>query len=245
VLLDILLGVAIGLITGLLSWWIIARFVRPLLVIVPDISKLPDETGAARWRYRIKVLNKRRRLIPHTAAVDLHVTATVRILGLRESAPKTWYTISVPVGRTGDLAYVRWNSALRLRLHNISEDQMMLLPQSLQGEIKDASIELESLLALGSKAQLRVVATAAHSYTLGRSIAVRRFRTDSIHNGPFEAAGERVVEDGPEDGADGDVQSSTGSPAPETGIDKNIDVKPPAEGRVPNRAGRMRPDRPD
>ncbi len=89
-LFDILIGVAIGLITGLTSWWIVARFIRPRLVIIPEISKLRDETDSARWRYRIKVRNKRRAMLPHTAAVDLHVSATLHIRGLRESAPATW-----------------------------------------------------------------------------------------------------------------------------------------------------------
>lgn len=55
---NILVGVVIGLATGLASWWVVVRWIRPKLVLVPEISKLPDETGAARWRYRIQILKQ-------------------------------------------------------------------------------------------------------------------------------------------------------------------------------------------
>ena len=189
-LVDIIIGVAIGLATGLASWWIVARLVRPKLVLSTFISKLPDDSVPGAWRYRVQVINKRRLPFPRTAALDLHVTATVRILGLRPSAPTTWYRINVPVGRTGDLAYINRNAMLRLRLRDMAEEQTRLLPKKLRDEINAGTVELEGLLGLGTEAHLHVVATAAHSYTLGRSVAMRRFGSDSILGRQFGASGE-------------------------------------------------------
>lgn len=65
----------------------------------------------------------------------------------------------------------------------------------MRDQIADGSIELEDLLALGSRAQLRVVVTAAHAYTLGRSMALQRYGAKAVRLGPFDIARERVVED--------------------------------------------------
>lgn len=192
VLIGVVIGLGVGLFTGLWSWWIVARFVRPELLIVPEISKLPDDTGLARWRYRIKILNRRPRFLPHMPAVDLRVSAVLRIKGIRQSFPDSWYSIGIPVGRTGELAYIKWNSALRLRLHDISDDQTRLIPEEVRIAIKEGTIELETLLGLGSRAQLRVVVTASHSYTFGRTFALQRFGTNAIKPGPFDPLDPRV-----------------------------------------------------
>jgi hypothetical protein len=118
----------------------------------------------------------------------------VLIRGLRDSEPTTWYRIDLPVGRTGALAYVKSNRALRLRVDDIAKDQTRLLPRTLRDQIANGTVQLESLLSLRANAKLQVVATAAHSYTLGRTIAVREFDLDSIRRGPFEENGDRVLE---------------------------------------------------
>ncbi len=145
--------------------------------------------------------------------------------------------IPVPVGRTGDLAYVKWNTALRLRIHHISEDQMRLLPEPLQAEIRAGTIELESLLALGSRARLRVVVTAAHTYTFGRSVAIHRFSAESIRSGPFEIRGERMREDELLTGEgedEGDVSESP--PNPVLATEAKHEINPHEEKQEMNAA---------
>lgn len=192
---DIFIGTAIGLATGLIAWWIVGRALTPKIVISPQISKLPDETGAELWRYRIKIMNMKRRWPLDAAAVELNVTATLRIRGLRESAPETWYDIDVPVGHTGELAYVKRNRALRLRLSDIVDRQARLLPDDLRSGIENGRIELERLFELGSRSRLRVVVGASHSYTHGRRTEVQRYKPEDVICGPFEESGVMVVED--------------------------------------------------
>jgi hypothetical protein len=188
---EVLLGVGLGVATSLVSWWIVARFFRPRLAIIPEISKLEDDTGVAPWRYRVKVLNQRR-LFLHSPAVDLQVAVTLHIRGLR--SPKNWNIFRIPTGQSGQLTYVKQNRVLRLRLYEISNTQARLLPEPLQAAVRDGTVELESLLALGSSAHLNVVVTAAHAYTFGRTVAVQRFTTESIRLGPFDLANDRVRE---------------------------------------------------
>jgi hypothetical protein len=218
---DIAIAIGVGLFTGLFtclwSWWIVARFVRPELVIVPEISKLPDDTGAASWRYRIKLLNKRRRFLPHTAAVDIHVSAAIRVKGLRPDAPDLWYYLTVPVGRTGQLAYMKWNQTLRLRLHDIDSSQTKLLPQDVRSSNEAGSIELERLLDLGERAQLRVVVTAAHAYTFGRTVALHRFKQSAVKMGRFDPLLPRVSHERPIDESEEDV-----APRPRTDHDAAV-----------------------
>jgi hypothetical protein len=192
----LLLDIVIGLLLGLLSWWIVTRAVTPRIWISPDISKLPDSTGNATYTYRVKVFNLKKLPLPKKPAIDIKITANLSILGVDSTRPKTWFRMNVPVGNTGELAYMRHNSIFRLRLHDIPARQAARLPEHLHANIATGEIQLEDLLRLGSKSHLRVVVTAAHIYTWGRSLAEWSFHLNHIVCGAFDADnGRRVAED--------------------------------------------------
>jgi hypothetical protein len=125
----VLLDIIIGLLLGLASWWIVARAVTPRIWISPDISKLPDESGNATFRYRVKVFNLKKLPLPKKPAIDLRIDAYLSIRGIDPNRPKDWYRMTIPVGNTGELAYLKHNSVFRLRVHDIEPRQVARLPE--------------------------------------------------------------------------------------------------------------------
>jgi hypothetical protein len=194
----VLVDIIIGLLLGLLSWWIVGRAVTPRIWISPDVSKLPDETENATFRYRVKVFNLRRVPLPRRPAIDVRIDAYLSIRGMDSTRPKDWYRMNIPVGNTGDLAYFMRNSVFRLRVHDIEERQAARLPEQSRADIAAGAIQLEDLLRLGSKSRLRVVVTAAHIYTFGRNVAVADFHLADIICGRFDAEKGRRVSEAPE-----------------------------------------------
>ena len=182
---NILVGVGLGLLTSLLGWWIVARALTPNLAISPDVSKLPDVTGKAVWNYRIKVANVRRWWRPDWPALDLRISATLRIRGLRE--PTSWTFFVVPLGNIGQLDYMAKNHVFRVRIYDIDLEgsYSQLLPGKIREAIESAEIGLEELLGLADAAELTVVVSAAHAYTQARRAVIARYTKENVVCGSF------------------------------------------------------------
>jgi hypothetical protein len=192
---SVIVGVGVGVFTGLLTWWITARAITPKLEISSKISKLPDDAQPARWRYRVKVQNVRRPWLPDAPAVEAQVTAVLRIKGLRGPAPDTWVGIPIPIGSTGEIDFLPRDRSLRLRLYDIDFHAFELLPSDVERAIHSGDVTLEELFTLGSRARLRVVVSASHGYTHARNTAIARYDVSDIECGAFDPKTVEVVPD--------------------------------------------------
>lgn len=208
---NLTVAVLVGLGTGLATWWLTARGATPKIVLSDEISKLPDESGAAAWRYRFKMLNKRRLWLRHSPAVELDVAAVLRVRGLRPSTPGSWFAFRIPTLMTEEIPYMRDNRAIRLRLHEIDFDQLGLLPGEVRAAIRDGSITLESLFTLGEEAALHVIVSASHGYTHARTTELKRYRASAIRCGKFEPLGVAVVPDPSLCSSEGDDENERAS----------------------------------
>jgi hypothetical protein len=182
-------GIAVGVISGLATWWITARAITPKIVLSEEISKLPDSSGMTPWLYRVKVLNVKRPWLPNAPLVDVGVTASLRIRGLREQLPETWIRLRIPVGGDRELPLVNRSRVLRLNAHAIDEKYAVLLPPPLLDAWKERRLALDDLFALGSGARLELVIGASHSYTQARSTIVATYRPENVKDGGFAPGG--------------------------------------------------------
>lgn len=187
--LSVMVGIAVGVISGLATWWITARAITPKIELSEEISKLPDGSGATPWLYRVKLVNVKRPWLPDAPLVDVSVTASLRIRGLREALPETWIRIRIPVGGDGELPFVRRDRVLRLNAHGIDKKYAVLLPTALSDAWKENRLSLDDLFNLGSGARLEVVISASHSYTQARSTVVATYRPEHVRDGGFTSGG--------------------------------------------------------
>lgn len=188
-----ILGVLIGVATGLISWWIVTRLLTPRVALSSQISKLSAEEFGP-WRYRIKIANLHRRWTSHV--VDVRITAKLRIRGL--SRGDDWADYPIPVGHTGEMDYVESSTSPRLQIHRMNRTHLELLathfevdnPEDLSLERLVSHLPLEQLLSLGSqeegsKPEIRVVLSAAHPYTGARRWFVGHYDSSAIVCGWF------------------------------------------------------------
>src|SRR5437868_2450407 len=139
---DITIAIAVGVFSGILSWWITARAITPQIVLSTKISKQPALEGEpGQWRYRFKVQNKRRWYLPAYPAVELDIAAYVVFKSLRSKAPHSIDRVRVPVGAgTSDeadleISYLPTNRALRLRTEAIKST---LIPKQMRDALCSA-----------------------------------------------------------------------------------------------------------
>jgi hypothetical protein len=195
---TMVVGIAVGVVSGLATWWITARAITPRIKLSERISRLPDDSGVTPWLHRIKVLNVKRPWLPDAPLVDVRVTASLRIRGLRKGLPQTWIRIRIPVGGDGELPILMRSRVVRLEAHSIEEKYALLLPPPLLAEWKEGRLALDDLFELGSCARLEVVVGASHSYTGARSTVVATYRPEDVTDGGF-AGGGLAVEPGTSD----------------------------------------------
>lgn len=187
-----IVGIAVGVISGLATWWITARAITPKIELSEEISKLPDSSGATSWLYRVKLVNSKRPWLPDAPLVDVGVTASLRIRGLRQELPETWIRIRIPVGGDGELPFVQRDRVLRLNAHAIDQRYAALLPATLSDAWKQGRLGLDDLFELGSSARLEVVISGSHSYTQARSTVVATYRPENVKDGGFARGGLRI-----------------------------------------------------
>ncbi len=186
---SVVVGIAVGVISGLATWWITARAITPRFELSDEISKLRDGSGATPWLYRVKLLNIKRPWLPDGPLVDVTVTASLRIRGLRAELSETWIRVRIPVGGDGELPLVKRSRVVRLNAHAIDERFALLLPPELLEAWKERRLALDDLFGLGSSARLEVVVGASHSYTQARSTVVATYRPESVKDGGFALGG--------------------------------------------------------
>jgi len=194
---DIAVGIGVGLITGLLSWWVTSRAITARIALSDKISKLPAlDSEPGEWRYRFKMLNKRRLLLPKRAAVELDVSAVFVFKSFR--ADDSIDRVRIPVGAVArndadlEVSYLEKNRALRLRTE---EMRSSLLPLEIQQGLEDATVTLEGLFDAVDDGRLEVVVNASHGYTHARSTAFATYHRIDIECGEFVPEGIELKRD--------------------------------------------------
>lgn len=196
-MIDLLWGIAIGIATNLLSWWILFHLIVPNLRFSQDISKTTtakikdDKSG---YKYRVKIENSGKRTI-----IDVELLARLRIKGI--SKYKTnWHIINIPLSSEGKgykiprLLPIKKKLArrhtIRLLINNVNEFKTSLsYPKDFREKAKKEILCLEDLLELGSKASLQIVAFGYDEFSGTKKLFIGEYNRDSIKEGRFDTKG--------------------------------------------------------
>src|SRR5207247_1135948 len=138
---------AIGLFASLSCWWLVVRAIAPKLELSQEISKLPDPHRPGRWRYRIKVVNRRRWPLPRRPAVEVRIVASLRLKGF--DAYEHWTDFPIPIAHSGEMDMIERNAVPRLRLFDMRQDHLDRLSGYPVAGPDARDVELEHLLGLG------------------------------------------------------------------------------------------------
>ncbi len=209
---ELAIGAVLGVLTGLVAWWLIERASIPRLLLSSKVSKVRRTRGDETWRYSVKVVNARRPPLPKRPLVDVKAVLTLQVRGLDPDAPRNWNNYNVPLPNDGAIALLTDNSVLRIRTQRMTLDNKPLLAAAVADGDPDG-LDLEQALQVGESARLRLIVTASNSYTHATTSKIEYYGTDAIETGRFShasgPAGLQIVEAKAEDDdAAGDEASS-------------------------------------
>ncbi len=191
--LQLLLGTLLGVLAGLVSWWIVTRVLRPKIGVSAKISRVPETRHAPTWRYRIKVINVKRWALARKPLVDVKIVVTLRIRGLEPPSTK-WINYNVPTSNGGVIPLIASNSVVRLRTNEIDLAAHPVLAAHIPDGDPDG-LDLERLLRLGTETELRFMVTGSNPYTHSTTTEIAHYTRDHVVRGPFCKGKGRELED--------------------------------------------------
>lgn len=195
-LIGIVLGVLIGVVANLVSWWILFYGIAPTLHFSAHVGKTrrkPTEEDKSSYRYRIKVENAGRR-----AVIDVEFMVRLRIKGLYSKTQ--WHVVYIPLASDGRLTWriprilparrrgKRSSHTLWLWVNSADEfSKEAFYPEELRNKAKNKNLSLEEVLNLGSAATLEIEAFGYDGLSGARKIFLsKRYTTADIREGKFK-----------------------------------------------------------
>lgn len=200
---EYVIGFISGIITNLISWFILFHCITPEINFSPSISKLKTKktpSNRSRYKYRVKIENSRKRKI-----IDVEIMARLRFKGLGDF-PKTNYKIvyiplhpnqniyKIPQLLKSEPGRAR-RHVLILHVNNVDEFRTNILyPKEFREKAKKAELQLEDLLNLGTKANIQMVAFGYDNFSGTRKVFHSEYKHANIQEGTFGSKGLNVKE---------------------------------------------------
>ena len=199
---EILVGIVIGIATNLAAWWFLFHLIVPKLTFSVSISKIPapkNENERSGFKYRIKIQNSGKR-----GVIDVDVMARLRIRGISNISKTNWHVINMPISSEGKvykiprILSIKNKSAhthtLKLLINNVPEIQHNLIyPKKIRDKAKKHTLVLEDLLSLGTESNIQIIAFGYDEFSGTRKIFVsKRYILNDIKVGSFYSKGLEV-----------------------------------------------------
>jgi hypothetical protein len=192
---NIIIGVFVGIFTNLLAWWILFHGLSPSLRFSPSINKNsrnPTPGNKTKYIYRIRLENIGCRNI-----IDLEIMARLRLKGM-ESYPKDLSQIVyIPLGSNGEtvhkIPYIlpakKNGSKPILILHVEIQEEFKNpnnYPKNIVNKAKIKTLLLEDVLRLGKNSYLQVIGFGYDEFSGSRKIfKSRKYTLKDVQYGGF------------------------------------------------------------
>jgi hypothetical protein len=185
------LGIALGISTNLISWWILFHVLKPNVCIAEEISKTEIDNepfNKSGVRYRVKFLNTGARAI-----IDVQVTAKLRVKGL-QPLPKNVQIFNIPLNADGSLVYTKEivgkSKGFIVRFYissGLVAEYPTFLPKEILSKSKQNALCLEDLLTFGTDPYIEIYVFGYDKFSGTRKLFISTPLTlDTIKDGNFE-----------------------------------------------------------
>ena len=148
-MLDIASGFFVGVLTSILTWYVLSHWIVPSLEFFPHVYRSKTRENPSGCKYRVRFKNTGRRRI-----LDLELFAKLRIRGLSTAGSTTWRAIYIPIddARLPIVQSQRGTNkriAVQLCVTEIDEVSRPAFPPEIQEKFQDRTVRLEDLMDLG------------------------------------------------------------------------------------------------
>ena len=168
-----LIGVATGLSTSFLSWWVLFHVIVPRIQFSKSISKRKSKDHAGH-DYRVKILNSGRRSI-------VGVECIARLI-IDWEGKKNWKAFYIPMNPAGERKtelpkiIKNGNRVLILYVSLIQGIRKSgIVPDHIKLAAEEGSLELEAILSLGANAKLKIYVSGYDEFSGARKVFESRF----------------------------------------------------------------------
>lgn len=189
---DQTVGLILGLLTSVVSWWVIALWLTPRLK-VSSVNRIPQnkEQYPSGYRYRIKIMNRSRLF----AVGDLNLQARLVLRGLDKERPEVQTSIYLPVGAETQFPVLTrrckkhppedWERVYTFDIFHMRGNALNRLPEIANAKLGDRTITLHELLEVRPECFVRFAVVGTHARSGFRRTFSRKFVKGDITEGEF------------------------------------------------------------
>lgn len=187
ILASTLLGIPIGILASICSWWVLFHGIRPQINFSPKISKTEDPKSPGSFLYRIKYENQGKRQI-----VDVSISAWIHLPGLYDRFPSN--EVSFAIGFKNEPYRTHINPPSKggkrgifcLDLDKFSPYGQLMLPDELLDKRKVKNLTLEGLLKLRKGSKLEISLIGYDSFSGAKRLFSIMYQENDIIEGVFD-----------------------------------------------------------
>jgi len=181
------LGIITGILSSLVTWWLLFHGLVPRIKFSEFISKLPLTENPSKFKYRFKFEN-----VGPRALIDAQIQARLSIKGLQFE--NSWTVFKLTFNSSGEkkaeipLISSKHNRVLRFYINSVQGiKESKLLPEEIRLKASNGSILLEDLLILGSSASMTGYVFGYDTFSGARKLFIsKKYRINDIRIGRFK-----------------------------------------------------------
>jgi hypothetical protein len=202
-LLNIILGIFIGITTNLISWWILFHGLSPTILFSPAICKTsrdPTSNDKSKYVFRARLENSGRRAI-----IDFEVMVRLHLKGLEGYPKGLSQIVYIPLDSSGNIVHKIPH------IPRINQDRSKPIiifctymqseftnpnnyPKSIVNKAKNKTLLIEDVLKLGDGTYFEIIGFGFDSFSGSRKYFIsKRYTILDIQYGNFKEDGLDII----------------------------------------------------
>ncbi len=184
-ILSLILGIPLGVLTSLISWWILFHKIVPKIQFSKNISKTQSVDSKSGFRYRIKLENIGKRDI-----LDVEIFARFKIKGVKPETPKNWSIIDLHISKNRiPIIKKNTNKMIRIYPEKTESFQKKFYPDLINKKQMNETLTMEDIFSIKEDTSLQIVLFGYDSFSGARKIFESSiYYKDNIKLGLFNKA---------------------------------------------------------
>lgn len=184
---EVGIGFVLGIVSSLLTWWAVARYLGPRMVLSEKITVVPTTVHLLGRPQRFKVMNTGR----WRGLAEVRAVARLRVRGLQRAKsiyPDSRLTFDIALSSIDscvDYIAPRQGWIFTLDPREIVSPYVVFLPEGTRSAVEEGRCSLRDLLALGSTSELEVFVSATDAYSGVRRTTAKTYRASDVVDGYF------------------------------------------------------------
>lgn len=180
-LLSTLIGIPLGILSSLVAWWVLFRFIVPRIEFSPHISKYHFKNLGTRYRIKFRNIGKR-------GIIDVEVFPILRIKGLNPELPDNWLNITLTTSlKENRISSLKEDRIISLLSEDTDKFNNPNFPEHIRKKYRQKELNIEDLLSLDNPVKLVVQLFGYDEFSGARKMIISKpYTLKDIKHGTFD-----------------------------------------------------------